>query len=378
MGNHDLLNEEDFFSSEKPDKEQSKKEQEDNLPKEEAPEELFTDDLFDDPNQQPLSQEEFGEDQKSEQVEPIDKEPEGAHDFHEDIQQGLEIDQEKIKEKTPPASELKSEEDYYDEDEYSQRGINYKPILIGFFIVVFLGAITYFVLNKWVLKSSEESAAEKEKLTEEQVQPDPEEIRRANYFSQLAGRTNQELSFISKIMDITNKKTKLSIIFLYDKEFMFEVFSGKRDNLAKLNMNLKNVFKDKKFSVVSSIQRPGKNGGVFGLYTVEINGSAPAVEVTNSFANEQDANKWLSFLANSSKLQIKRTKNKTSPSKDDFRVIEIESNMMGSFAGCLQLIENIAKAGKNIKIHKLTCSAVDQKNFNKGKYQLKIIFKVFV
>ncbi|MCD4692779.1 MAG: hypothetical protein K8R79_07690 [Calditrichales bacterium] len=374
MGNYDLLNEEDFFSSEKPDKEQSKKEQEDNLPKEEAPEELFTDDLFDDPNQQPLSQEEFGEDQKSEHVETIDNESEDAHDFHEDIQQGLEIDQDEIKEKTPPASELKSEEDYYDDDEYSQRGINYKPILIGFFIVVFLGAITYFVLNKWVLNSGEE----KEELIEEQVQPTPEETRRANYFSQLAGHTNQELSFISKIMGITNKETKLSIIFLYDKEFMFEVFSGKRDNLAKLNMNLKNVFKDKKFSVISSIQRPGKNGGVFGLYTVEINGSAPAVEVTNSFTNEQDADKWLSFLANSSKLQIKRTKNKTSPSKDDFRVIEIESNMTGNFAGCLQLIENIAKAGKNIKIHKLTCSAVDQKNFNKGKYQLKIIFKVFV
>jgi hypothetical protein len=375
MGNYDLLNEEDFFSSEKSDKEQSKKEQEDNLPKEEAPEELFTDDLFDEPSQQPLSEEEFGEDQKSEQVETIDKKPEGAHDFQQDIQQSLDIDQVEIKEKTPPASELKSEEDYYDDDEYSQRGINYKPILIGFFIVVFLGAVTYFVLNKWVLNSSEESVVEKEELI---VQPTPEEIRRSNYFSQLAGRTNQELSFISKIMGITNKKTKLSIIFLYDKEFMFEVFSGKRDNLAKLNMNLKNVFKDKKFSVISSIQRPGKSGGVFGLYTVEINGSAPAAEVTNSFTNEQDANKWLTFLANSSNLQIKRTKNKTSPSKDNFRVIEIESNMTGNFAGCLQLIDNIAKAGKNIKIHKLTCSAVDQKNFNKGKYQLKIIFKVFV
>jgi hypothetical protein len=374
MGNYDLLNEEDFFSSEKPDKEQSKKEQEDNLPKEEAPEELFTDDLFDEPSQQPLNEEVFGEEQRSEQVETIDKEPEDAHDFHEDIQQSLDIDQVEIKEKTPPASELKSEKDYYYDEEYSQQGTNYKPILIGFFIVVFLGAITYFVLNKWVLNSGEE----KEELIEEQVQPTPEEIRRANYFSQLAGRTNQELSFISKIMDITNKKTKLSIIFLYDKEFMFEVFSDKRDNLAKLNMNLKNVFKDKKFSVVSSIQRPGKNGGVFGLYTVEINGVAPAVEVTNSFANEQDANKWLTFLANSSKLQIKRTKNKTSPSKDNFKVIEIESNMTGSFVGCLQLIDNIAKAGKNIKIHKLTCSAVDQKNFNKEKYQLKIIFKVFV
>lgn len=258
-----------------------------------------------------------------------------------------------VKEKKPSFIQ---DESFFDE---KPDAINYKPILIGAGIVALL-FIVYLGLNQWVFKDDTGKIPPTE-LVEEQPAVSPEELEKTRFLGSLADRTGNELSFIGNILNFSGQNINLSSILLYDNSFLFEVFGKSRDDLAKLNLDLKNKYKDKKFVVLSSSQRPGKNGGIFGLYTAEMNGMPQARELGLRFNSEDDAKSWLTDLTRKNQLKMNSIKSGSASSKDNFRVYEVEAVISGNLDGCKSLMNSIGSSASNIKIHKLTLSAADQK-----------------
>ncbi|MGD9487463.1 MAG: hypothetical protein AB7W47_05540 [Calditrichaceae bacterium] len=275
-----------------------------------------------------------------------------------------------VKEKKPSFIQ---DESFFDE---KPDAINYKPILIGAGIVALL-FIVYLGLNQWVFKDDTGKIPPTE-LVEEQPAVSPEELEKTRFLGSLADRTGNELSFIGNILNFSGQNINLSSILLYDNSFLFEVFGKSRDDLAKLNLDLKNKYKDKKFVVLSSSQRPGKNGGIFGLYTAEMNGMPQARELGLRLNSADDAKSWLTDLTRKNQLKMNSIKSGSASSKNNFRVYEVEAVISGNLDGCKSLMNSIGSSASNIKIHKLTLSAADQKTFKLSKYQLKLIVQVFV
>jgi len=77
-------------------------------------------------------------------------------------------------------------------------------------------------------------------------------------------------------------------------------------------------------------------------------------------------------------LRLKDSKIRNLGREQDFTVIELEANINGGVKNCLKLLNDVASSSKNIKVHKLNLTAVDQKNFSAKKYQLRMILKIFV
>ncbi len=369
MSTHDLLSEDDFFSEIN-----NEKEQEPESPRESFPE----DDLF-----QGMPQKE------EEQLEEIEELPlpglesleEAPQDFSEDIKDELELDQvEEAVVERPKTAEEKAPEEYY---ESKQEGISYKPILIGAVIVAVIAA-AFFVIKIFVFDSKEakqvvEQPETKQVLTE--AGPSPEEIKRAAYFRSLTAETKESLTSISNIAAIAGKGNKVSSVYLYGDECMVEVFCKNRSELAKLNMNFKQNNQTHKMEIISSRVRPGEPGGIVGLFqlTKSAGGSnSEGPEVGNPFKTQADAANWLNSIVQNNSLSLKKSKTKPIGRENDFDVLELEANINGGVSNCLKFINDIASSSKNIKIHKLNLTAVDQKTFSAKKYELRMILKIFV
>lgn len=279
-----------------------------------------------------------------------------------------------------PPSEIKAKKPSYTPDEsfFDEKpdAINYKPVLIGVGIVALLFVI-YLGLNQWVFNddTGEKPPAE---IVEEQPVISPEEQERTRFLGTLADKTSSELSFVGNVLNFSGPNINLSSILLYDESFLFEVFGKSRDDLAKLNLDLKNKYRDKKFVVLSSSQRPGKNGGIFGLYTAEMNGAPQAGRLGLMINSVDEAKTWLTDLARKNKLKMNSIKSGAASSVNNFSVYEVEAVISGTLDNCKSVLNSIGSSASNIKIHKLTLSAADQKTFSLSKYQLKLIVQVFV
>lgn len=407
MANFDLISEDDFFSGTK--KEESKNEK----PEKSQPDE----DLF----AKPLPETEeniFGDEEFSADLEQnlqdTPKEETMPQDFNEDLNENFNFDQPEPEENidiklpdepfdeepivptpepepepepdiVPPPTEPDPEpemvSDYYDE---KQEGVNYKPIIYGFLIIIVLAALGYFGW-KYFLSSPGDIAATNEQSAESELNqqqgPSPEEIRINNFYSDLSANTSKAASQISGISGVALKQAKLSSVLFYGNDFTFEVFGKSRDALAKLNIDLKNTFKNENIKVISSQDRPGSSGGVLGIYQMKIptsGGTGDGTSTVKPLKSEAEINNWLSFLVDNGSLKQKNVKTKSVGQKDGFSVVEYAADFSGTRDNLLQFISNIGSANKNIKISKLSLGAVDQKTFNSKKYQLRLIMQVYM
>ena len=89
-------------------------------------------------------------------------------------------------------------------------------------------------------------------------------------------------------------------------------------------------------------------------------------------------NSWLRNILTTNKLTVKNYKDRSTKTQDLFKIHEIETIANGSISSCLNALNAIAAAGSNIKVYKLTCSAVDQQSFGSSNYQLKLVLKIYV
>ncbi len=404
MKDHDILGQEDYFINPKPEDKKDDKEKptdivpprEPDEPQPEAPEK--TEDQFDIPDE---DQDDFefpglNEIEETESPPPAgQKKPEEeSGDFLNNMNDSFQLDEYQAEEEV--AEEEYEEPEYkepdYEEEEHvydsyedeKQEKVGYKPIIIGGILIILLIAV-FFGVWQFILKDAPpaEIADTPPAQTQQPETAGPaqaqEQQRRTQYFSMLAGKTSQDLSFLSRLVGTMNNNNRLSSILLYGDVLYFEVFGNSRDGLAKLNLKLKENFKYDKFSIVSSEQRPGTHGGVFGLYFINLkNRTGNDAQVNNPLSSGNEADVWLQSIVKQNNVHIKDIKHRSPSSSDQFQVYKIETNIAGPLQDCLSLLKGIAAAGKNIEIHKLTFNAADQRKFNQSNYLLTMILNVYV
>jgi len=223
MANFDLISEDDFFSEEK------KAKPEKPLPEKPQPEE----DLFTQPEQEDI----FSADELTEtpDINLPEESAEPAHDFSEDLDDNFdfsdslsedadqdeaapaptptpkpEIDLEQPVEDEPETDQMRKESyemsDYYDE---KQSKINYKPFVWGALALIAV-VVLFFVGKSYLFDGSDSAALEAEQKAAqpaaETAGPSPEELRRTNFFSNLAAKTNQTTSDLSGISGAAMKQ----------------------------------------------------------------------------------------------------------------------------------------------------------------------------
>lgn len=382
MGKEDLLNTEDFFSEFKKTDQEPKKDQQP------SPEKQKETDIFQEP--EPAQQEDQTEKieippepYSEEEISPFTEEL--SQDFHGDLQESLEMDKaEELPEPDLPAEEpspapQKQPIDYIDE---KQEKLSYKPFFIGGGIIVVL-VILFIVLKSWLFSPSEQietPVVSEEPAMEEPKAEDQQAAKRAAFFAGLAAQTSHAASTVSGLVTSASKSNNVSSALLYGDEVLFEVFSSSRDDLARLNIKLKETFKNKKLDVVSTSQRPGTSGGVFGLYSLRLNGKGQAggQAAGASLNSSQDAEAWIRSLAKQNSLRGPQISTRPVVSEEMFKVVMLEATMSGSQQNCLKMLSDIGSSARNLAIHKLTFNAVDQTGFNKANYQLRLVLKLYM
>jgi hypothetical protein len=398
MADQNLLNDDDFFSkamkSEKDEPKDNKEKvysEEDDLFKPKAMDEQSAEELaYIESSLQERS--DFPSDIKSQSFEatvedkkpnvPIDK-PTPQADFSQTP--------------VPKQGDLNYKQVYFDMDEVEQEKVSYKPFFITFLIIIILGAGGYFAYDlylkdKFFSKFSFLSDQQPEQTVvaeePEQVEQEPLDIhnqqselerQKSVYLTKVTSQTNQEVTSIANVIAISRKSTKLSSILLYDSDFILEVFGKSQQDLARLNNELKSSNSIQNLKVVSSSERIGANSGLLGVYSakLKLSGSADR-QVTLNLAGNAEAGNWLRDILTKNKLKVKNYKNRSTKTQDLFKVHEIEAVANGSINSCLNVLNAIATAGTNVKLYKLTCSAVDQTNFGTANYQLKLVLKVYI
>lgn len=397
MANFDLISEDDFFSGVNKEKKPEKPE---NPPKPAPDEDLFAQtqpeeeppDLSEEPvnveeNPADLLTQDFSEDLKESfdfnepEEKIVDETSSIAEDNFNDQQAPPTPDSNQIPEPEPePIATEEEIPDYYDD---KQGGVNYKPILMGLGIAVVL-IVLFFVVKLFFLNGHTESEKVVKQATPVNTSktpgPSPQEIKRNKMYSAVAAETKFKASKVADVTDVAATRTKLSSVLLYGNDFMFEVFAKNRDALAKLNVQLKNTFKDNKITVVATESRPGPKGGILGVYKLTLQPPAGSGSGTLSapFKSVQDAEGWLKYMAENGSLTIKSLKSRALKREGGTDVYELDATLFGSSASFNQLVKAFGSADKNMTIHKLTINAVDQRNFNKKKYQARLILKLFI
>ena len=373
MAEYDLLSEDDFFSQTGQSSQKDKKKEEQYIPLQDQ--ESEEDDLFKDIDQSignsiedlPLDKEESEEEEMIE--EPPYPGPAEEDESFDAIRQELEEETVEEKQNQPLI------EDYEDE---KQEGVNYKPFIIGLIIVVFL-VVAFIVLYNLFWSGKEEQAAEQ---TQEEVRKEPklspEELKKQQFINSVYAQTKNKMDLVSKFLSSLNKTTKLSSFLIYGSDFMFEVFSTDREQLAKYNLDIRDRFPGVKVVLDNTNLRPGKNGGILGLFLVKESTSPAEATVNSPFTSTAEAGNWMKSLAANHKLNIGSIKTSTLGQQEAFAVYEIGADMSGAFNDCNSFIQAIANSGKNIAIHKLILNAADQRKFNLSKYKLTLILKVYI
>ncbi len=265
-------------------------------------------------------------------------------------------------------------DDYQDS---KHEGINYKPFLIAFFIIVGLGAI-WFALDTFVF-SNEPEIVEEPVKTPEQLQQEKEAIEKAAFLGKVAGKTSSDINIVSEILGYGKKNAKVSSILLYNGSLLFEVFGTTRDQVAKVNMSLKDNASGIIFEVIGSETRPGLKGGVFGLFRTEVSSSATSKNVSQaSFSSVGDFQSWVEQTSNESDLKVSELKNNYLKEEGYFKKFEVEATINGSIDGCSDFLQKLSSENNQVKIHKLNLTAADQRNFQTKRYMLKLVLEVYV
>ncbi len=401
MADQNLLNDDDFFSKalesldDKPkDKKEKVYSEEDNL---------FKPQNLDEQSAEELAYIESSLQERSDSPTPYeDKE---SASVIEDKKQTTPVEKQTAQAESKQASapsqgELNYKQVYFDIDD-EQEKVSYKPFFITVLSIIILGVGGYFIYDLYlkdkvfsklsffnggqpaeqpIVTEEPEQAKQPEQVpVDNQSQLSPLEKQKIEYISKLAAKTNQDVNSISDIISVSNKSTKLSGIVVYDSDFILEVFGKSKQDLARLNNELKSSNDIKNLKMVSSSERIGANNGILGVYSAKL-AAAGSVEkqVDLNLSGNTEAGNWLRNIFTNNKLKVIKFKNRSTKNQDVFKVHEIEATAHGSINSCISALNALAAAGTNVKLHKLTCSAIDQTNFGSANYQIKLVLKFYV
>ncbi len=294
-----------------------------------------------------------------------------------DIDDDFETTDEPLPDEDVEEPKQESQEEFVDDYyiEAQQEKINFKPILIGIGIIIGLAIIAFIIFSVFFGDKDEV----KPPVIEEIKQPSPEELRRLNFLSSVANKTSFNLNKFTDILNLHNKRVKISSVYLYGEEFIFEVFCSSRDDLGKFNMEIRTKFSDGSVSLVSSQVRPGTKGGIFGVYTVTIsNISTSGRDSTINFNSENEFKNWFSGEVSQANVELISLKNIKSFTNSSFRVLQFEGTVNGDYQSCFNLINSLNSEKRNIEFHKLTANSRNLKSFSSKKYQLSFIIRLYL
>ena len=264
-----------------------------------------------------------------------------------------------------------------DYEDTKQEGINYKPFIIAFIILAVLSGI-WFALDTFVFSNEPEVAVEPAK-TPEQLQAEKEAAEKAAFLGRIAGKTSSDLNIVNEILGYGKNNASVSSILLYKESLLFEVFGKTRDQVARVNMSLKNNPSGLPFEVIGSETRPGSNGGVFGLFKTELGSSASNKAVSQAnFSAVGDFQSWIEQTTNASNLKVTELKNEFLNNEGLFKKFKVETTINGSLDGCNDFLQKLSSGNNQVKIDKLNLTAGDQRNFKTSKYLLKLVVEVYV
>jgi hypothetical protein len=401
MADQNLLNDDDFFSKALESLDDKPKDKKDEVYSEE--DNLFKPQNLDEQSAEELAYIESSLQERSDS--PTNHEDLESAPRIEDKKQSPQMEKQTSKENFEQASkpsqgELNYKQVYFDMDD-EQEKVSYKPFFIVVLILIIVGVGGYFAYDLYlkdnvfsklpffvgeqpveqpVIAEESEQTEQPEKVpVDNQPQLSPLEKQKIEYISKLAGKTNQDVNSISSLISVSSKSTKLSGIVVYDSDFILEVFGKSQQDLARLNNELKNSNDIKNLKMVSSSERIGANNGVMGVYSAKLT-SVGSVDkkVTLNLPGNTEAGNWLKSILTNNKLKVTKFKNRSTKTQDVFKVHEIEATANGSINSCLSALNALAAAGTNVKLHKLTFSAIDQTNFESANYQIKLVLKFYV
>ena len=296
MADQNLLNDDDFFAKEMPDKEEPKDKKEKVYSEE--------DDMFKPKDIDPQSAEELAYIESSlQERSDIDSQPIiETQDFSATIQEDLQapsIDKSDSSNAsqpitdpnaTPASNDVSYKQVYFDMDD-KQDKVSYKPFFITLLIIIILGVGGYFSYTLYLKDKFSSTiqnifggtekiqeapteqpivAEEKDPVIDTPPQQSPLEKQKSSYLSKVSGQTSQDIASFSDIVTVSRKSAKLSSIILYGSDVIVEVFGKSQKDLTQLSNELKRSNIIKNVKIISSSQRSGKNSGVLGVYSAQL------------------------------------------------------------------------------------------------------------
>ncbi|MBD3224842.1 MAG: hypothetical protein GF313_08940 [Caldithrix sp.] len=312
-------------------------------------------------------------------LEELQDEEEGDLDESEpeEMDEMLGEDEEELDE-SPPPPRRPVIEDYEDD---RQEGINYKPILIGGVIVVLL-IVAFFVVRSLFFTGDEAQKATTPQSTEPVAKETISEAERARmtFYNEIARNAQGRINLISNITrQVDNKEIYLSSLLFYGEECLFEVFGNDRADLARLNLQFKEQMQQNKLILLTSKIRAGQNGGIFGVYKLELDGmDVSGVSVEEPIKSRDALKSFLNELASAQGVTLNKSKFIDSGTQENYQVQTMEAGFSGNLNGCMNLIGAMGKANKNIELHKIKIMA-DHPNLTKSdQYTLNFVLKLYI
>ena len=255
------------------------------------------------------------------------------------------------------------------EDE-KQEGMNFKPFIISFVIIVVLAA-AYYGITKYVLVDKTNVPTP--------VQPVKSalDIKKENVLNIINISNRQRVGYLNSLIDISSKNVKYSSILLYDKNLSLEVFGSNRDDVAKFNILMKNNNQIREYRITSTDIRPGSKGGVFALFDIKLDANTNASNKEKTQVDSQSSTVWMNNVRQTYKLSMNSSRQISSKQEDPFKVSRNEFIFQGAESNCHRLIKQIASGNSNFKVHKLSLIPMDQRDMKNSSYQLKLIMDFY-
>jgi hypothetical protein len=259
----------------------------------------------------------------------------------------------------------------YDEDD-TQTGINYKPIIIGISAVAAIVVLYLLISNLFFPQAKEEITEQKVESAAEKLEREQTE-RKQNFLAEINRDRRTKLSGVTFLTGLEKENVKYSSILLYGNSLDFEIFVPNRDVLAKYNIKIKGSHQIEKYKIEKVDFRPGKSGGLFALYNIDIKSESNILATASPSLQTFSPDTWVGTILQQTGVTVKAQRSIFSRQENLFRLNRVEYNLKGSLQSFLSLIERLATTDQNLSIHKLSLLPADQRKMSPSSYVLKLI-----
>lgn len=277
---------------------------------------------------------------------------------------------------TPVQESTQSPAYNYDDEDFKQGGINYKPILIGIGIVA-AAVILFFIVSNLFFSDDASEPETKVETAAEKLQREQDE-KKQNFLADISKTTNQKLSAIHLLTVLDKENVKYSSILLFYNSLGVEVFANDRAALSKFNVKIKDNPSIGEYKMESVVNRPGTQGGIFALYDFDLKQINTGQSAISQEVTMLSPSSWTTTVQQQAGLTIHAERKISSRSENLFNINRYEYELRGSMNNCLSLIKSFASSTQNISIHKLSLLPTNQQKMSTSSYVMKLVVDYYL